>query len=167
MRNEFWKNFEDLFTKTLFAVTLEITIMFITEIWFLQKSLLPIFANNYENYHLCGSIKLWWFKMIAKSPESSKFWIINVLLFEAWNPDSVGVNSVEMKVIKRLWVENLYFRRKLRNIFKEGLLLLVLVDCVMFPRKEFGAYATVNWIKRNVLNYNFPLDLTTKQETFV
>ena len=105
--------------------------------------------------------------MIAKSPESSKFWIINVLLFEAWNPDSVGVNSVEMKVIKRLWVENLYFRRKLRNIFKEGLLLLVLVDCVMFPRKEFGAYATVNWIKRNVLNYNFPLDLTTKQETFV
>ena len=47
-----------------------------------RKSLLRIIAENYENCHLCSSIKYWHWKLFSKSRESSrqipKAWVLNM-----------------------------------------------------------------------------------------
>ena len=59
----------------------------------LRKSLLQIFAKNYENCHLYSSAKFRSWKMSGTSLKTSRFLIIKAASFDICNPDSVGVNS--------------------------------------------------------------------------
>ena len=53
-----------------------------------------------ENFHLFSLAKVRWWKMFAKTQETSKFRIIKVATFKFWRPDSVGVYELWKFVMK-------------------------------------------------------------------
>ena len=77
-----FRNYSKLSDSTVIAI--------IAKIWFFK---------NYENRQLYFSALFRWWKMFAKSIDTSKFWHITVAFFEISNPESLGPMKIFMKKI--------------------------------------------------------------------